>query len=240
MTIPMTIRHHLKKHRTKIAITLPIAFLLASSLTLVRDHEEIYLTSEDSRYVEVGEQVTIQVLAKADEPINVIGANIHVPSDMATINAISREDSIIDLWTQEPSATDGTIAFSGGIITDNGYTGDGTLFSFVVTPTTEGTIEITFEDPQMLAHDGTGVNVEFEDNSLTLTVRPQEHPSPDVNGDKTVNLYDFGIVSVRIFMAYERSYDLNMDGKINLTDIGILFANMRNDPDLGSLAVGWI
>ena len=51
-------------------------------------------------------------------------------------------------------------------------------------------------------------------------------PNPDVNGDKSVNLFDFGIVSARLFMVYERPYDLNLDGKITIADIGILIANI--------------
>ena len=237
----MTVRHHLKKHRTKIAVTLPIAFLLASSLSLVRNPDEMCLMSEDNRYVEVGEEVTIQIIADADEPINVIGATITAPPELISISSISRENSIIDLWTQEPSITDNNaVTFSGGIVTSSGFTGNGTVLSFTVVPTAEGVAEIDFSDSQMLAHDGTGMPVSCSNSAIVLTIRPQEHPSPDVNGDKTVNLFDFGIVSARLFMAYERPYDLNLDGKITISDIGVLISNMRSSSNLGSLAVGWI
>ncbi len=237
----MSVRHHLKKHRTKIAITLPIAFLLASSFSLIRDPEEIYLSSEDNRFVEVGEQVTIQVIADANEPINVLGATIVAPQELVSIDAISRENSIIDLWTQEPTITsDNKITFSGGMVTENGFLGNGVVLTFIVIPTAEGIAKIDIENSEMLAHDGTGMPVSSSNNALVLTIRPPEHPSPDVNGDKTVNLFDFGIVSARLFMAYERAYDLNLDGKITLSDIGVLIKNMGTDSNLGSLAVGWI
>ena len=120
------------------------------------------------------------------------------------------------------------ISFSGGIIREGGFLGSGIVLTLTARPTTEGKAQITFEDTVMLAHDGTGKPVECGKNPITLSVRPQEHPTPDVNGDSSVNLFDFGLVSARLFMSYERSYDLNLDGKITISDIGILISNMGN------------
>ena len=238
----MTVRHHLKKHQKKIVLTLPIVFLLASSLSLIRDPEEICLVSEDNRFVEVGENVTIQVVANADTAINVIGASITSSSELVAIESVSRENSIIDLWTQEPEILDDdTLSFSGGIVSDNGFTGKGTVLSFAVTPLKEGTATVNLEEVEMLAHDGTGMKVSCNNSPITLIIRPQKYPNPDVNGDKMVNLFDFGIVSARLFMTYERSYDLNLDGKITISDIVVIIANMNDEPGLGSsLAIGWM
>lgn len=219
--------HRIKKNRIKIALAVPVIFLVASSLSLVGNPDKMFLISKDNTFVEIGETVFLQVLAKADEPVNVISGSIVVPSQYTTIENISRENSIIDLWTQEPIITEdeSKIFFSGGIISDSGFTGTGVLFEIVLKPTQEGTIEIYFEDSKMLAHDGTGFEVTCGDTPVTLSIRPKEHPTPDVNGDKSVNLFDFGIVSARLFMAYERPYDLNLDGKITIADIGVLIAN---------------
>jgi Dockerin type I domain len=232
------VRHSLKKHKVKIAFGVPMIFLLASSLSFVRDTEEICIVPDDNRFVEVGETVTLHVLAQADEPVNVIGATIQTPLEYVEVTNISREDSLIDLWSEEPSVSStGAIHFSGGIIRPEGFVGEGTILTLVVTPLKEGSATLTFEDTKMLAHDGTGMEVTCGENPITLSIRPASYPSPDVNGDKQVNLYDFGIVSTRYFMAYERMYDLNLDGKITFVDIGILLSNIKGTSKLGSLAI---
>jgi len=221
------VRHHIKTHRKKLALGIPMAFLLASSLSLVRNPDEMCLVPEDNRYVEVGETVTLFVTAEADEPVNVIGATIGYPTDLVSVESISRESSIIDLWTEEPYMDEADkIHFSGGVVSSTGFLGKGTVITVVFKPLKEGSAEIYFEETHMLAHDGTGLEVSCEQYPITLSIRPEEYPNPDVNGDKTVNLFDFGIVSARLFMVYERPYDLNLDGRITIADIGVLITNI--------------
>ena len=221
------VRHHIKKHRVKLALGIPIAFLLASSLSFMRNPDEMCLVPEDNRFVEVGETVTLHVTAEADEPVNVVGAIIGYPHELVSVEDISRESSIIDLWTEEPYIDEeNKIHFSGGIVSDTGFLGKGTIVSIVFKPTQEGTAEIYFEESKMLAHDGTGLEVTCDNYPITLSIRAEEYPNPDVNGDKSVNLFDFGIVSARLFMVYERPYDLNLDGKITIADIGVLISNL--------------
>jgi hypothetical protein len=199
------------------------------------------LLPEDNRYVEVGEQVTLHIMADADQPVNVVGATIAIPTDYLTVRDVSREDSVIDLWAEEPSVNeDGDeVRFSGGIVRDDGFLGNARVLSIIVEPIAVGNATVNFSDVEMLAHDGTGMEVTCGQNPIVLSIRPAEHPSPDVNGDKVVNLFDFGIVSARLFMGYERSYDLNLDGKITLADIAVLFSSLRSKQgDLPSLAFG--
>lgn len=235
------VRNRLKKHTYKIAFGIPAVLLLASSLSLMRDKEEVCIIPEDNRYVEVGETVTLHVTATADEPVNVIAATIAYPSEYIHIESISREHSIIDLWSEEPTVhDDGSIHFSGGIVSDEGFLGSGTVLTIITTPLKEGAASFAFTDKSMLAHDGTGMEVTCDTSPITLSIRPKTYPSPDVNGDKQVNLYDFGIVSAQLFMVYERAYDLNLDGKVTLSDVGILLKNIRGTDGLGSLAISWM
>ncbi len=233
------VRHHLRQHKYKIALSVPMIFLVASSLSFIRDTEEMCIISEDTSFVEIGETVTLHVIANADEPVNVIGAVITAPEDLITIENISRENSVIDLWSEEPAIKDSSIHFSGGIVNKTGFLNEGIVLTITLLPIKEGTAVINFEETHMLAHDGTGMDVSCDNSPITLTIRPRSQPSPDVNGDKHVNIFDFGIVSVRLFMTYERAYDLNMDGKITIADIGVLVSNMTTKSQLASLAISW-
>lgn len=234
------IHHRLKKHTYKIALGIPIAVLLASSLTISRDSQEVCLVPEDSSFVEVGETVTLHVTAQADSPINVIGATMLIPKEYVSVKEISRENSIIDLWSEEPVVKDdGSLHFSGGMVVEGGFIGSGHVLTLVVIPQKEGVVDIGFSEAKMLAHDGTGNEIDCRSGPITLRVRPASFPNPDVNNDKKVNIIDFGIVSARMFVAYERLYDLNLDGKINLLDLGIVISNMYPSGRLGSLALYW-
>lgn len=234
------IHHRLKKHTYKIALGVPMVILLASSLSISRDTQEVCLVPDDSRYVEVGEKVTLHITAQADTPINVIGATLLIPTEYVGLKEISRADSIIDLWSEEPvMKDDGTLHFSGGMIDTGGFIGNGRVLTLVVVPKKEGVVDIGFSETKMLAHDGTGSEIDCKSGPITLRVRPTSFPNPDVNNDRKVNVLDFGIVSARMFVAYERLYDLNLDGKINLADLGIVIANMYASGRLGSLALYW-
>jgi len=219
-------RYRLKRHRYKIVVGVPMAVLLASSLSLVRNPEEVCIVPEDNRFVEVGETVTLHLTAEADEPINVIGATVTAPSDYVEFTGTDRTLSIIDLWSEEPRVEDGRVTFSGGIVSADGFLGTGVVLAITAVPLQEGEAEVALEDVSMLAHDGTGKQVECAKNPITLFIRPSDHPSPDVNNDNSVNIIDFGIVSARLFMSYEKSYDLNKDGRITLADVGIVISNM--------------
>ena len=231
-------RHHLKRHKYKVVVGVPMAILLASSLSIMRDPEEVCLVPDDTSYVEVGEEVTLHVVADASEPINVIGARVSIPGDYVEVLGVNRDGSVIDLWSEEPTVGDGVLRFSGGILRDGGFIGNGIVLTITTRMLKEGNATITFDEVSMLAHDGTGRPVECGVNPMVLSIRPQEHPSPDVNGDKSVNLYDFGIVSARLFFGYSRLYDLNLDGRITLSDIGIIITNMgHGNGEQSSLAL---
>ncbi len=235
------VHHKLKQHKYKILLGIPIIFLLASSLSFSKDTEQMCLTSEDNTFVSVGKNITIDIIANADTPINVISATVNIPTDFVSIEEISRENSIIDLWSKEPVIKDNSkIYFSGGIISHEGFTGKGKVLSIILKPKKEGVATLTFDENKMLAHDGTGREVGCKNNPLSLTIRKENTPSPDVNGDKKVNIFDFGIVSARLFMTYERSYDLNLDGKITITDIAILISNMRTGGNISSSIISWL
>jgi len=235
------VRHSLKKHKYKIAFGIPMVFLLASSLSLIRKPEEISIIPEDNRFVAVNETVTLHIVASADSPINVVSGAIKIPQEMITVDSIIKSDSIINLWTEEPKVDEnGILHFSGGIINKTGFIGTDNILTLVIHPTQEGRATISFDDAHMLAHDGTGMEIDCNNKPITLSIRSESSPSPDVNGDTRVSIADFGIISARIFMDYERPYDLNLDGIITFSDLAILISEAADSSKLGSLAISWI
>lgn len=213
-----------RHYRSSIIATVPVMMLLASSLSMLRSDRELGLSPDDTRYLEYGATSTVSVVFDADRPVNAIGATLAFPPEKVAVDEISLSESSLDLWTEQPTvdSAKGTITFSGGSITKDGLVGPGTLFTFSFTALATGTIVFSFNDGQMLAHDGKGTIIASETYPLSYFIRDTGAPSPDVNHDRTVNLLDFGIVSSRLFGTYKTAYDLNQDGYITLADLRIL------------------
>lgn len=231
------VRHQLKRHRVKLAIGLPALLLVASSLTLLRAEDSVGLVPAPSRFVAVGEEVPILVVAETKSPINVVGAQVRFPSERIEIVRIEKTNSIVDLWTEEPTVASGTVTFSGGTIQEGGFVGSGVVATLHVRPLLKGKTTLVFDEAHMLAHDGTGTDIIASTNPVVLSVREAGTASPDVNNDNKVNLADFGIVSSRLFGDYSAEYDLNGDGAITLEDISIVVSSLFEESRLGSFAL---
>lgn len=235
----LMIRHHLARHHYKIVVGVPVLVLLASSLSFVRDPDQVWIDPDNHSFVEVGEAVRLHITAHATEPINVVGATVAIPTDRIVVDSLSKEGSVIDLWSEEPTQNGSTIHFSGGMLDRLGFQGTGILLTLVIHPTKPGDAVFAFHDVHMLAHDGTGREVQLDTKPITLAVRSRGASSPDVNGDNHVNILDLGLVSAKIFLGYRPLYDLNGDGKVSLADLLIIFNIMTRDSELGSLVLRW-
>lgn len=224
--------YHIKRHRYTIVAGVPIVVLVATSLSFAQRPYTMYLVPEERRYVTIGEEVTLDLVLESEQPINVVGATVHVPSERIEVRSFSTEDSIVDLWSEGPTLQNDTISFSGGIVHKDGFTGTGTVLTLVATPHTEGEAIFSLENATVLAHDGVGSPVSHSEHSFTVWVRSAERPSPDVNNDSKVNLIDAGLVSGHLYFRYRSEYDLNNDGAIDLKDIMIIFSNLSRGATL--------
>lgn len=226
-----TLHYHLKRHRYKVLFGAPVILLVASSLSFSRDTENMCLVSDDTQFVQVGESVTMHVVASADEPINVLGGTVSLPTNLVEVDTITRDTSIINLWIEEPVLTEqgAAIRFSGGIVSKGGFTGTGDIFSFTLHTIATGTAEFTFAETHMLAHDGTGTEVTCPGTTMHLVIRDADAPSPDINSDKKLNFYDVGLMTIHLFSSYNPLYDLNHDGTVTMRDMGLLLSTISKE-----------
>jgi len=199
--------------------------IAAVSTNLVTNSQmtSLILTSPESRFVSVDQQVPIDVTIEAKRPVNAIEAVISFPSDKLEAVSISQEGSVVNLWIQEPSFSNqtGLIEFSG-IIT-GGFEGNDKVLTIIFKPKEPGKTSIDFSQATLLAHDGQGTDITGSRIGLNLIVREQEAPSPDINNNGLVDIID---ISVLIFSLGkdDARYDFNKDNNINLTDLSILIS----------------
>ena len=222
------IRHVIQQHKYKITLGLPIVALLASTLSFAGPGESL-LFKPHERFLALGATTTVQVVVKTQEPINVVSGTVLVPSEI-TVTNVTTDDTIIDLWTQEPELQPGTsiIEFAGGIISTTGFTGKGNIFSFDVQAKEKGHAELLFENATVLAHDGKGTETLDKTKSISFIIRPKQLPSPDINKDNDVSVGDLASMLRKLWGAYDPMYDLNNDGEVSIADVLILIKSLRS------------
>lgn len=223
----MKSKEFLKNHKRKIIVGAPIIFLLLINSTNALSGGNLFLFgASNGAFTSVGDGVPIELQISTKTPVNAVGGTVTYSPDILSVDSVTRSTSIIDLWSEEPliSNTLGTIHFSGGIVGANvGTTGNhGEVFTINFRALKTGKVYLGLKNGELLANNGEGTNVHSGNNSLTIYVRAQGLPSPDVNGDGALSISDINDVYLRSFRAYDEKYDINGDKKVDWGDVRAL------------------
>ena len=130
----------------------------------------------------VGKQFTISVSLNTDgKSVNAAdGILTFNPKELQVISA-SRGNSIFNLWTEEPTFSNGagTISFGGGSPT--GYKGtSGTVMQVSFKALGAGTPKVNFKSGSVLAADGLGTNILTGMSGATFTIAAEsDAPAPE-------------------------------------------------------------
>jgi hypothetical protein len=133
--------------------------------------------------VDAGGTITETVLVSStDQAMNAIAGTISFPADFLQVVSISKVNSVLSLWVQDPtfSNTDGTISFSG-VVPNPGYTGArGQVVLIQFRGKKVGTATVQFSSSsQVLANDGNGTDILNASDSATITITaPTPTPTP--------------------------------------------------------------
>ena len=179
------ILENLTKTAKKIALAILVFFILPSfafgaSLAF----------SPSSGIYQVGSTLTVGIVAGSpDKPINALSGVVNFPSDKLEVVSISKNQSIISLWVQEPtfSNAEGTINFEG-IVLNPGFQGNGGRILNVTFKTkSDGATQLAFIKGSILANDGEGTEIltskgtaQFSFTPITIPPIPDSLPSNDL------------------------------------------------------------
>ena len=140
--------------------------------------------------VGTGESFTERItVSSANQAMNAISGTIVFPPDVLQVVSVSKANSVLSLWVQEPtfSNTDGTVSFSG-VVPNPGYIGTrGQVFSIQFRARRAGMAPVSFSaSSQVLANDGNGTDILTDTSAAsvsvtTATVAPP--PSAATTGD---------------------------------------------------------
>lgn len=157
-------------HRTYAAVLASFLFLLPP-LT----HAATLTISPAAVSVSVGDSVTETVfVSSTNQALNAVSGSLSFPHDLLEVVSVSRANSVLSLWVQEPSFSNllGSITWSG-IVPNPGYIGGpATLLSIQFRAKAAGTAPIVFSSSAVLANDGNGTNILTATQPSTLTVGP--------------------------------------------------------------------
>jgi hypothetical protein len=133
-------------------------------------NRNLYLSTPPSR-VEVGERFSVEVKTQSvAQSINAISGVLSFPESLVRVVSISKEKSIINLWTQEPKIGRNRINFEG-IVLNPGFQGDnGLIFRVTFEAQKTGVVPLNFSEGAILANDGRGTNILATLGSARLTI----------------------------------------------------------------------
>lgn len=139
-----------------------------------------YLLPESGNY-KAGETFSVQLLINAQGvPINAAQSVIDFPTDILKVTNISKNNSIFNIWVQEPvfSNSKGEISFGGGL-PNPGYIGKaGKIMTIFFQAKSEGKAKISSNKEIITANDPWGTNVfSFSREAVFAIFPPEKAPT---------------------------------------------------------------
>ena len=110
----------------------------------------------------VGARITVSVLVTSvEQAANAVSAAISFPKDKLEMVSVSKANSVVNLWVQEPSFSNeaGTVSFEG-IVLNPGFRGtSGRVVDITLRVKAAGPATLSFASASVLANDGKGTNI---------------------------------------------------------------------------------
>lgn len=166
-------------------IQIPLLFCLLFSVCLAivplgAEAAKLYLEPEKGEYYQEDTFIVEVRLNTEGEYVNTIKGDLSFPQDILEVKDLSKGNSVLTLWAEEPSFSNqkGEISFIGGV--PAGYQGwDGLLGRIIFEAKKEGEVEIKFqENCQVLLNDGFGTPAKLETKGAILTILPEKLEIP--------------------------------------------------------------
>lgn len=166
------------KVKTKKRIVRTITIVLLGIFCFIGNAQaaSIFLSPSSGVY-QINKNVTVTVFVSSpDQALNAVSGVLVFPTDKLEVVSITKTNSIINLWVQEPSYSNksGTVNFEG-IVLNPGYTGgNARVINITFKTKTAGTAALKLSNAQILANDGTGTNITKTVGGASFTLKAAE------------------------------------------------------------------
>lgn len=177
--------------------TKKIVFLISLSAffahVLSASAASLFFSPATSQY-SVGQTFTASIVVSSQAPLNAVGGTIAFPNKKLQVTSISKAQSIVSVWIEEPSYKNqaGTIQFEG-IVPNPGYTGTfGRVLSITFRVLQAGDARISVLNGSVLANDGEGTQILKNSSDLILVLQEENKkvviPIPQKKGEEVKKL----------------------------------------------------
>jgi len=161
-----------------------VLVLFSALISVDRAHAaDLYMTPASGSY-SVGDTFKVSLYVDTKNvPINTVEAYLSFPNDLLSVTSVSKANSILNFWVQEPtfSNTAGTVSLSGGLPTP-GYTGGyGDVSDIYFMVKKAGSATISFSSGSVRANDGLGTDVLQNGMRANFTFVPKQEVQPVVS-----------------------------------------------------------
>lgn len=152
----------------------------------------LYFLPEGGSY-NLGTNFSVSIyVSSVNQPINAISGIIYFPKDKIEVVSLSKNDSILTFWVQEPqfSNSEGIISFEG-IVMNPGFSGPkGKVLSITFKPKKTGSVALNFQSGSVLANDGKGTEVlsDMKQANFEIKAVTQEVPERTIFSEVTDTL----------------------------------------------------
>lgn len=121
-------------------------------------------------------------VGSVDKSMNAASGTVTFPTDKLQVVSVSKNNSIIDFWAQEPSFsnTAGTIKFEGVALPPGFQGGNGRLVTIIFKGKSVGVADVKVVGGQVLANDGVGTSILSTVTGATFTIKAAVAPQPEV------------------------------------------------------------
>lgn len=137
---------------------------------------------------EEGKTFSVRVTASSpEEAINAASGALEFPTDKLRVVSISKANSFLTLWVQEPafSNSQGTVSYEG-VVPNPGFTGvNGSILAVTFKVVGKGDALVKFTSGALLANDGQGTNIARDLNGASYTLIAAKKVEPVVTPKAT-------------------------------------------------------
>lgn len=222
------------------AFSFLFVFAAIASIAAVSGSKGSYIkVVPSSNAVEVGGNFTLDVYVFADKPINAVDISVLYPDTQVEVLGIDKGESVLTLWTEEPSIRNGAIILRGGTF-KRGFVGEHKIASINVKAKTSGSAQFLAGEVKLLAGDGKGTNIVADTSRARIltSIFPVGEKPPattfagsvsfvvvtDIDGDGSVSLIDISSFMAN-WASKERQFDFNNDGQMTFRDFSIILSD---------------
>ncbi len=147
-------------HRVGSLVILAIFILFFMGVSVAHAQTPSIFFTVPVKQINEGNTITVDIRVQSSaQSINAVSGAVSFPPSLLKAVSISKEKSIINLWTRDPKVTNDKILFEGVVLNPGFQGSDGLIFRVTFEARQAGIAPLNIIEGAILANDGKGTNI---------------------------------------------------------------------------------